>query len=92
MPTNFYLHNFPVNQITQEQLLVEDLVIEALQWSGMDVYYMPSSNDSEIDYLFGDHQLKQYTYHDHMAIQCTLRHYNTTRATCRLNVTYKQQE
>ena len=61
MPTNFYLHNFPANQITQEQLLVEDLVIEALQWAGMDLYYMPASNESEIDYLFGDHQLKQYT-------------------------------
>jgi hypothetical protein len=60
--TNFYLHNFPANQITQEQLLVEDLVIEALQWSGMDVYYLPVSSESEteIDYLFGDHQLKEY--------------------------------
>jgi hypothetical protein len=59
--TNFYLQNFPSNQITSEQLLVEDLVIEALQWAGMDVYYMPVSNESEIDYLFGDHALKQYT-------------------------------
>jgi hypothetical protein len=59
--TNFYLQNFPSNQITSEQLLVEDLVIEALQWSGMDVYYLPASNESEIDYLFGDHALKQYT-------------------------------
>jgi hypothetical protein len=60
--TNFYLHNFPANQITQEQLLVEDLVIEALQWAGMDVYYLPvsSRSESEIDYLFGDHQLKEY--------------------------------
>jgi hypothetical protein len=61
VPTNFYLQNFPVNQITQEQLLVEDLVIEALQWAGMDIYYLPASNESEIDYLFGDHSLKQYT-------------------------------
>jgi len=61
VPTNFYLQNFPVNQITQEQLLVEDLVIEALQWAGMDIFYLPASNESEIDYLFGDHALKQYT-------------------------------
>jgi len=27
----------------------------------MDVYYLPASNESEIDYLFGDHALKQYT-------------------------------
>jgi hypothetical protein len=59
--TNFYLNNFPANQITQEQLLVEDLVIEALQWSGMDVYYLPVANEGEIDYLFGDHSEKQYT-------------------------------
>ena len=61
MATNFYLNNFPAGQITQEQLLVEDLVIEALQWAGMDVYYLPISNESEIDYLFGDHSEKQYT-------------------------------
>jgi hypothetical protein len=61
VPTNFYLHNFPANQITQEQLLVEDLVIEALQWAGMDVYYLPVANEGEIDYLFGDHSEKQYT-------------------------------
>jgi hypothetical protein len=61
LPTNFYVHNFPAGQITSEQLLVEDLVIEALQWSGMDVYYLPASNETQIDYLFGDHSLKQYT-------------------------------
>jgi hypothetical protein len=59
--TNFYLNNFPANQITQEQLLVEDLVIEALQWAGMDVYYLPIANEGEIDYLFGDHSEKQFT-------------------------------
>jgi len=58
--TNFYVHNFPANQVTQEQLLVEDIVIEALQWAGMDVFYLPASNESEVDYLFGDHQLKEY--------------------------------
>jgi len=60
VPTNFYINNFPANQITSEQLLVEDLVIEALQWAGMDVYYMPATNSSEIDYLFGDHALKKF--------------------------------
>ena len=60
MSTNFYVHNFPANQVTQEQLLVEDIVIEALQWAGMDVFYLPASNESEVDYLFGDHQLKEY--------------------------------
>jgi hypothetical protein len=60
VPTNFYLHNFPANQVTQEQLLVEDLVIEALQWSGMDVYYLPRSNEEEADYLYGEHPTKIY--------------------------------
>jgi hypothetical protein len=58
--TNFYLNNFPAGQITSEQLLVEDLVIEALQMYGMDVYYMPRSNEAEDDYLYGDSQLKEY--------------------------------
>ena len=60
MPTNSYLNNFPANQITSEQLLVEDLVIEALQWAGMDVFYLPMTNLEERDFLFGDDSLKVY--------------------------------
>jgi hypothetical protein len=59
--TNFYFKNFPADHITQEQLLIEDLVIEAMQIHGMDVFYMPKSNESESDYLFGDDPLKEYT-------------------------------
>jgi len=58
--TNFYFHNFPAGQITQEQLLVEDLVIEAMQIHGMDVYYLPRSGDENRDFLFGDDSLKVY--------------------------------
>lgn len=63
MPTNFYFNNFPLNQITSEQLLVEDLVIEAMQIHGMDIYYLPRSirENNEIDYLYGEDTLKQYT-------------------------------
>ena len=61
MATNFYFNNFPVNQITSEQLLVEDLVIEALGIYGMDVYYMPRSSGDEVDLLYGEDPLKQYT-------------------------------
>jgi hypothetical protein len=62
MPTNFYFHNFPSDHVTQEQLLVEDLVIEAMQIHGMDVYYIPRSVrvGNEIDYLFGEDTLKEY--------------------------------
>jgi hypothetical protein len=61
MPTNFYFNNFPQEQITSEQLLVEDLVIESLQIYGMDVFYLPRTSRDEVDYLYGEDTLKQYT-------------------------------
>lgn len=65
MPTNFYFNNFPSrlgngNAVTPEQLLVEDLVIEALKIYGLDVYYLPRTTRDEVDYLFGEDVLKQY--------------------------------
>jgi len=59
--TNFFFNNFPVNQVTSEQLLVEDLVIESLGINGMDVYYMPRTSGDEVDLLYGEDTLKQYT-------------------------------
>jgi len=59
VPTNNYFNPFPKN-ITNEQLLVEDLVIESLKIYGMDVFYMPRSSRDQIDYLFGEDTLKQY--------------------------------
>ena len=61
MATNLYYNNFPIDQITQEQLLVEDLVIEAMQIYGMDVYYMPRESRDQVDYIFGEDTLKTYT-------------------------------
>ena len=60
MPTNLYFNNFPKNFITSEQLLVEDLVIEAMKIYGMDVYYLPRTSRSEVDYIYGEDTLKQY--------------------------------
>ena len=60
MATNLYFNNFP-KTITSEQLLVEDLVIEAMQMHGMDVFYMPRSSRDQVDYIFGEDVLKQYT-------------------------------
>lgn len=65
MTTNFYFNNFPsrlgdVSAITPEQLLVENLVIEALQIYGMDAYYLPRTSRDEVDYLFGEDTLKEY--------------------------------
>jgi hypothetical protein len=59
MPSNLYFNNFPRN-ITSEQLLVEDLVIESLKIHGMDVYYLPRSSRDSVDYIFGEDTLKQY--------------------------------
>lgn len=61
MPTNLYINNFPANQITNEQLLVEDLVIEAMQFYGMDVFYLPRESRDQIDYIYGEDTLKTYT-------------------------------
>lgn len=59
MATNLYFNHFPKN-ITSEQLLVEDLVIESLKMYGMDVFYMPRTTRDEVDYLYGEDPLKQY--------------------------------
>jgi hypothetical protein len=61
VPTNHYFNPFPKGQITSEQLLVEDLVIESMKIYGMDVFYLPRSSRDEVDYLFGEDTLKQYT-------------------------------
>ena len=60
MATNNYFNNYPTSQITSEQLLVEDLVIEAMQIYGMDVFYLPRGTRDQVDYLFGEDTLKQY--------------------------------
>jgi hypothetical protein len=65
LSTNFYFNNFPsrlgdVSAITPEQLLVENLVIEALQIYGMDAYYLPRTTRDQVDYLFGEDTLKEY--------------------------------
>jgi hypothetical protein len=41
-------------------LLVEDLVIEAMQIYGMDIFYLPRSSRDQVDYLYGEDTLKQY--------------------------------
>ena len=61
MSTNLYFNNFPANQVTQEQLLIEDLVIEAMQIHGMDVFYLPRTSRDQVDFLYGEDTLKQYT-------------------------------
>ena len=59
MPTNQFFNFFP-EQITSEQLLIEDLVIEANKIHGMDVYYLPRESRDQIDRLMGEEQLKTF--------------------------------
>ncbi len=59
MALNHYFNFFP-EKITNEQVLVEDLVIEALQIHSMDIYYMPRESRDQIDRLMGEDQLKTY--------------------------------
>ena len=61
MATSQYFNPFPANQITSEQLLVEDLVIESMKIYGMDVFYLPRTSRDQVDFLFGEDTLKQYT-------------------------------
>jgi hypothetical protein len=60
MSTNFYFNPFPKDHITEEQLLVEDLVIEAMQIYGMDVFYLPRTSRDVVDAIYGEDPLKQY--------------------------------
>ena len=39
---------------------MEDLVIEAMQIHGMDVYYLPRTSRDSVDMLYGEDTLKQY--------------------------------
>jgi hypothetical protein len=58
--TNNFFNPFPAGQITSEQLLVEDLVIEAMQIYGMDIFYLPRATRDQVDFLYGEDTLKQY--------------------------------
>lgn len=57
MATNFFFNNF---QSSQEQLLIEDLVIESIRIYGHDVYYIPRRLIS-VDEIYGESPLAEYT-------------------------------
>ena len=63
MATNPFFNHFPAANFTNEQLLIEELLIESIQQYGMDVYYLPRSvrSGNEIDYIYGEDTLKEYT-------------------------------
>lgn len=57
MAVSVYFNN---QGATQEQLLVEDLVIESIKNHGIDVYYIPRSSRSSLDEIYGDDPVKSF--------------------------------
>lgn len=62
MATNPFFNNFPATQYTNEQSLIESLVIESIKQYGMDIYYLPRTvkTGNKIDYIYGEDTLKEY--------------------------------
>lgn len=60
MATNFYFQSGNAKGTTNEQRLIEDLVIESLKIYGMDVYYLPRTLINE-DTIFDEDTLSQFT-------------------------------
>jgi len=56
MPTNFYFNNF---ENSQEQTLIEDLVIESIKIYGMEVWYCPRTITSE-ETVFAEDELATF--------------------------------
>jgi hypothetical protein len=60
MPTNFYFQSGNTSGTTNEQRLVEDLVIESLKIYGHDVYYLPRTIANQ-DPIFGEDPLSYFS-------------------------------
>ena len=56
MATNFYFNNF---QNSQEQLLIENLIIESIQIYGQDMYYVPRVIKNK-DEIYGADDISEY--------------------------------
>lgn len=62
MATNPFFNHFPAANFTNEQILIEELLVESIQQFGMDVYYLPRTvkSGNSIDYIYGEDTLKEY--------------------------------
>lgn len=58
MTTNFYFNNF---QNSQEQILIEDLIIESIKIYGYDVYYCPRTLKNK-DEIYGEDTVSEYNF------------------------------
>lgn len=56
MPTNVYFNNFAASQ---EQLLIENLIVESIRIYGHDLYYMPRTKESK-DEIYGEDASSRY--------------------------------
>lgn len=59
MATNPYFVGHNVG-VVSEQDLYENLIIENIQWSGQDYYYIPRTLSTNIDQIFGEDSLSSY--------------------------------
>lgn len=59
MPTNFYFQSGLTSGTTNEQRLVEDLIIESLKIYGQDIYYLPRTRIATDD-IFDEDTLSQF--------------------------------
>lgn len=60
MPTNFYFQSGLTSGTTNEQRLIEDLIIESLKIYGQDIYYLPRTQVATDD-IFDEDTLSQFT-------------------------------
>lgn len=60
MATNFYFQSGTNIGTTNEQRLVEDLIIEAIQIKGHDIYYMPRTTVTP-DHILGEDIMSKFT-------------------------------
>ena len=58
MATNFFFNNF---QSSQEQLLIENLIIESIKIYGLDVIYIPR-NTGTIDTILNEDPMREYIH------------------------------
>ena len=58
MATNFFFNNF---QNSQEQYLIEDLIIESIKIYGHDVFFIPR-NPVSVDQIYGEDPLREYVH------------------------------
>lgn len=60
MATSSYFNHTP-NRITQEQTLIEDLIVEQIKLWGTDVYYLPRKSLDKFDPIYGEDPISLFT-------------------------------